>query len=222
MNYRLQYSAELLRLPARHSRVPALPASSCGKGGEGCSVFRSLGLFHCAPWVISPSYLLKPFMLHYWLFLIKGIRVIFPSCQFGSCHSADYCDSVRWWKQPSRSWSLEVEKLTSQGNWFCLTWCLIFLPFWLCIVRIILLLLPQGNLPIIQWQQPVITPWFLSLRTLDLNFEDVFSSTGICLLYALGQSPSPLGIFWFCKWAQCPFCRTSLRISSVLGILAVH
>lgn len=58
VSYRLQYLAELLCLPASHSRVPAAPA---GRAGRGCSALLSLGLLLCALWVISPSHLMKPF-----------------------------------------------------------------------------------------------------------------------------------------------------------------
>lgn len=58
VSYRLQYLAELLCLPASHSRVPAAPA---GRAGRGCSALLCLCLLLCALWVISPSYLMKSF-----------------------------------------------------------------------------------------------------------------------------------------------------------------
>lgn len=96
-NCRLQYWAELLRSPANRGRVPALLLSATGKEGKPAQPLTRLA-FPITALESSRTYLLKPSMLHYWLFLIKRVGVIFSGCRFSLCHSADYCKSTRWWK----------------------------------------------------------------------------------------------------------------------------
>lgn len=175
VSYRLQYSAELLRSPASHRRVPTLLASSHRRQGEGCSAFCSLCLFHWASRVVSPPYLLKPFTLPYGLLLIKEIRVIFPSRQF---------DLWQWWSL----WLTEMMKLTiqimtfrgrtTQGNWLCLTRYLISLPPRLALycTRHFTFASPRQST---NNSARTACSWFLSLWVLHSGSEDLLSSAAV-------------------------------------------